>query len=460
MAAVIDAGQVVLDPVHRFENGVIDIDGHLRWNITALFNDVIDGLTELARRYPHVESIGIDTWAVDYGLLDDAGRLLAQPIAYRDPRTESAVSRVHSIISRAELFQTNGLQFLPFNTLYQLAVEQTRPLWSNVAHIVLLPDLVAYWLTGNLRTEYTNATTTGLVDVHTKDWSATLLDRLGINAEMLPPIEQPGSTRGSVLTAVAERIGLHASTAVITVGSHDTASAVVAVPATGPAFAYVASGTWSLVGVELSGPVMSDEALAANFTNEGGVDGRIRFLRNVGGLWLLQESMRAWAEQGFEQDLHTLLEGAAALAPGGPLIDVDDAAFIAPGDMPIRITAAIAASAADGPRSMTPAAIVRCILDSLADAYAETVRTASALSGCSVDVIHIVGGGSQNALLCQLTADAAQLCVVAGPVEATALGNALIQARAIGAVPAELDGLRAIVAASTRLTRYEPCPTR
>jgi rhamnulokinase len=440
--------------VHRFPNGVAEVDGHLRWNLTALFEQLLDGLTLLAAKYPDVESIGIDTWAVDYGLLDADGHLLAEPIAYRDTRTDAVIERVHALIPHDELFTTNGLQFLPFNTIYQLAAERAGALWPRVTHVVLLPDLLAYWLTGELRSELTNASTTGLLDIRTGRWSTSLLDRLDIRPAVLPTIEPPGTTRGRVLAGIAQRVGLRPSTVVTAVGSHDTASAVVAVPAARRDFAYIASGTWSLVGQELPAPVVTPAALAANFTNEGGVDGRTRFLRNVGGLWLLQESMRAWAEEGRPQDLQHLLADAEVLPAGGPQIDVDDTGFIAAGDMPARITAAVRAAGSALPEG--PAALTRCIHDSLAAAYARTLRDAAALSGRRIEVVHIVGGGSQNDLLCRLTAHATGLPVIAGPVEATTLGNVLVQARAIGAAPSTLEELRALVAASTELTRYEP----
>lgn len=400
-----------LAEVHRFPNGVVERDGRLRWDLTRLFGEVQAGLAKV----PHAETIGIDTWGVDYGLLDEDGRLLGEPVAYRDGRT--AVGAVHAVVPPEELYARNGLQFLPFTTIYRLAHEQA-------AHTVLLPDLLAYWLTGELRTEVTNASTTGLLDAHTRTWSTELFDRLGL-PNRFPPLQEPGERRGGN---------------VVTVGSHDTASAVVGVPATTERFAYVCCGTWSLVGLELPAPVVTDEARAANFTNEAGVDGRTRFLRNVGGLWLLQECLREWG-----RDLGTLLAEAATIHDG-PRIDVDDDAWIPPGDMPGRIATAVG-------RPLDPAQTTRCILDSLADAYARTVHRAAELAGAQVDVVHVVGGGSQNELLCRLTAEAAQLPVLAGPVEATALGNLLVQVRR----PDEsLESLRHRLAATTSLRRYDP----
>ena len=430
VAGTVEGDRVRLEEVHRFPNGCAEVQGHLRWDLTGLVAEVRVGIDRLVEAHPDVESVGIDTWGVDYGLLDGDGRLLAEPIAYRDDRTAKVVDEVHARVPPDELFAVNGLQFLPFTTLYQLAAEQR----DDATHVVLIPDLVAHDLTGELRTEATNASTTGLVDVRTGEWSADLFERLGLPCRF-PPIEQAGAVRGT---------GPH-DLPVTTVGSHDTASAVVGLPATTERFAYVASGTWSLVGLELAAPVLTPEARAANFTNEGGVDGRTRFLRNVGGLWLLQESMRAWGRE----DLDVLLAAAAELPAGGPLVDVDDVTFLPPGGMPERIEAAAG-------RAMTEAETVRCVLDSLATAYARTVEEAASLAGTTVDVIHVVGGGSANDLLCRLTADLAGLPVVAGPVEATALGNVVVQARTHGALDGTLEDLRAVVAASTELRRFEP----
>ncbi|WP_113717620.1 rhamnulokinase [Arthrobacter dokdonensis] len=459
----------VLETVHRFPNGVQEIDGALRWDFGALFAEVLTGLSAAAvaaaLRAERIASIGIDTWAVDYGLVDAAGALVAQPHSYRDGRSNAAVARVHQALGPERLYATTGLQFLPFNTIYQLASE------ASLAGLqaLLIPDLIAFRLTGARRTEATNASTTGLFDAVAGEWATEFFTVLGLPAGLFPPLIQPGETVGTLLPAVAAATGLPGETRVVAVGSHDTASAVAAVPAAGRNFAYVSSGTWSLVGVELTHPVLTEASRAANFTNERSVDGTIRYLRNTGGLWLLSESMRTWTQERRDTPaagspapaarrpgpaLAELLAAAAAEPAGGPLIDVDAEAFIAPGNMPARILAA--ANAAAAALENRPAAVVRCVLDSLAAAYARTVHDASALSGQAVDVIHIVGGGSQNTLLCQLTADATGKKVIAGPVEATALGNVLIQARAAGTVTGGPDSLRGLVAAGTRLKAYEP----
>lgn len=454
MAGRVADGRVELEAVHRFPNGVVERDGHLRWDVTALFAEVLTGLAALVDRHPDVVSIGVDTWAVDYGLLDREGALLAEPVAYRDSRTDRVAEQVHARVSQTELYAINGLQFLPFNTVYQLAAEQHDDLWSRAGHALLIPDLLSYWLTGQLRTEATNASTTGLFDARRRAWSTELMARLDVPADLFPPLIQPGEVVGRITPEVATRTGLRPDTTVVAVGSHDTASAVVGVPATNPHFAYVSSGTWSLVGVELDQPVLTDASRAANFTNEGGVDGRVRFLRNVGGLWLLQESLRTWQAGGAAPDLGALLAEAADLGADGPTVDVDDVAFIPPGDMPGRIRRACADAGRAIPAS--PAAVVRCILDSLAQAYATTVEQAQQLSGQRVEVIHIVGGGSQNELLCQLTADLSGRPVLSRPVEATALGSIMVQARTYGSLEGDLEQLRSGLNAQLDLCRYVP----
>ncbi|MHA7176716.1 rhamnulokinase [Arthrobacter sp. Sr24] len=468
----VGAGAAQLHVVHRFPNGVIERDGSLHWNFDGLFAEVLTGLRKAAdfaaAANGVIESIGIDTWAVDYGLLDAAGDLTGQPFSYRDGRGATQVAGVHERISTEQLYATTGLQHLPFNTLYQVAAEPD--LAGQQA--LLIPDLLAYKLSGARRTESTNASTTGLFDAVAGEWATEFMAALDLPAELFPPLIEPGETIGTLRPEIAAQTSLPVTTKVVAVGSHDTASAVAAVPATGPNFAYISSGTWSLVGVELANPVLSEASRLANFTNERGVDGTIRYLRNVGGLWLLSESMRTWEQEAYDAgtpassassatlslpkllDLPELLAAAAAEPAGGPRIDVDSADFIAPGNMPQRIRAAV--HARGGALGVEPAAVVRCILDSLAAAYAETLMQAQELSGKSVDVIHIVGGGSQNELLCQLTANATSLPVVAGPVEATALGNVLAQARAAGAAPSSLTDLRAIIAASQPGIQYLP----
>ncbi|MGM9471630.1 rhamnulokinase [Pseudarthrobacter sp. YS3] len=445
---------VELEVVHRFPNGVVELDGGLRWDFDALFAEVLKGLAAAASvaaaKNETITSIGIDTWAVDYGLVNAKGALTAQPYSYRDDRSRAAVAPVHKKLDPARLYGTTGLQFLQFNTLYQLATEQDL----DGLQALLIPDLIAFLLTGQRRTESTNASTTGLFDAVAGEWATEFLSALGLPKKLFPPLVEPGETVGTLLPGIAEQVGLPAGTNVVAVGSHDTASAVAAVPAQESNFAYISSGTWSLVGLELKHPVLTEASRAANFTNERGVDGTIRYLRNMGGLWLLSECQRTWASEGFTPELTALLTAAAALPPGGPQINPDDPYFIAPDNMPERIRSAARRTGDILPDD--PAGITRCIMDSLAAGYARTIRDAERLADQPVDVVHVVGGGSQNRLLCQLTADATGKTVIAGPVEATALGNILVQARAAGQVTGGLRDMRGLVVNSHALQTFTP----
>ena len=447
-------GRVALEEVHRFPNEPVQLDDGLHWDALRLHHEILTGLRRAARAAPDLRSIGIDTWGVDVGMLDEAGALVGNPVHHRDPRNLPAVERVHARVPQAELYARTGLQFMSINTLYQLEAARVTPSFAIVRRVLPLPDLLGYWLTGVVVAERTHASTTGLLDPRTGDWDNELVARLGFDPALLPRLADPGTVRGPVLSSVRTATGLPVGCVVTLVGSHDTASAVVGMPATSADVAYISSGTWSLVGVETDAPILSEASRQANFTNEGGVDGTIRFLRNVTGLWLLQESLRTWERAGSPEALPPLIEAAAALPTGGPVFDPQDPSFLPPGDMPARITAWL--EAAGRPIPADRPGLVRCILDSLAAEYARTIDDAARLAGRSIEVIHVVGGGSQNALLCQLTADATGRAVVAGPVEATAIGNILVQARALGLVHGGLDELRAIVRASEHLQRYEP----
>jgi rhamnulokinase len=455
MLGYVEDGMLRLEAVARFPNGPVPGPDGLHWDFTALYRHIVEGLAEALRREPDLASVGIDSWAVDYGLVH-GDELLGEPFHYRDERTARGVEAVHARASFEELYRRNGLQFLPFNTLYQYATEARL---SDAEVALLIPDLVAFLLTGARAAERTNASTTGLVDVGTGQWDLELAERLGIPASVLPRLVDSGERLGALRGEARERVG--APLDVIAVGSHDTASAVVAVPLSTPDAAYISCGTWGLVGVELDAPVVTDEARAANFTNEGGVDGRVRFLHNVTGLWLLSESVRTWeAEDGASIDLPALLDAAAAVSGDDtgevPLFDANDPRLSAPGDMPARIAAVLEESGAAVPVSR--AAFARSIVESIAQAFADAVATAGRLTGRDIDVIHIVGGGALNRLLCQATADRSGLPVLAGPVEATALGNVLVQARAHGwfGPDATLEDLRRVVAASVSPVRYEP----
>ena len=444
--------RVRLEQVARFPNTPRDDGGTLRWDLTRLYRHILAGLREAGER-GRVDAIGIDTWAVDYGLLDVDGALLAEPAHYRDGRNALAVPAVHAVLPPEELYAITGLQHQPFNTVFQLAAERDGPLWDRARRLLLVPDLLGYWLTGEQVMELTNASTTALLDVVCRRPAPEILSRLGIDLGLLARVVEPGTVIGTLTAAVQEATGL-GPVPVIAVGSHDTASAVVGVPARGADFAYISCGTWSLVGVEVDAPVLTPESRAANFTNELGVDGTVRYLRNVMGLWLLQESLRTWQVAGGSLDLAGLLTAARAAESRRTLIDVDDPEFLPPGDMPARIADHARRRSLAVP--LTPPQVVRAILDSLALAHRRAVRDAERLSGRTVSVVHIVGGGSRNELLCQLTADSTGLPVLAGPEEATALGNVLVQARATGVLTGDLAALRAVGARGQDLTTYAP----
>jgi rhamnulokinase len=443
-----------LSEAHRFANVPVRLPDGLHWDVLRLYRDVLDGLRAAAGATDRIASVGVDSWGVDFGLLDAVGALVGNPYHYRDGRTDGMVEKVAAQIPPETTYALTGVQVLAINTVYQLAAAAGTPQLEAARTLLLIPDLIGYWLTGRAGAEATNASTTGLLDVRTQAWSGAVLDAVGIRPELLPPLRRPGEVVGPLLGEVVAETGLPSGAVLTAVGSHDTASAVVGVPAEGDRFAYVSCGTWALVGVELDAPVLTEASRAANFTNEGGADGRVRYLRNLTGLWLLQESLRVWERAGLPADLAELLGAAGALPAGGPVVDPDDPAFVPPGDMPARIRAACRQTGQREPASQ--AELVRCILDSLAAAFARTVRDAAGLSGRTVEVVHLVGGGARNQLLCQLTADACELPVVAGPVEATALGNVLVQARAHGSVAGDLDALRALLRATQEVRRYQP----
>ncbi len=442
MAGRVGAEGVGLHEVYRFPNEPVAAGGTLYWDILRLFADVRRGLAAAARRFP-LAGAGIDSWGVDYGLLDETGALLANPVHYRDARTAGVPARVHAAVPAAELYAVTGIQQLPFNTIYQLAA---TPMLPHAATLLLIPDLLAYWLTGVPGAEITNASTTSLLEVRTQAWATEVIGKAGLPPRIFPPLRRPGEIIGPAI----EPNGLGSPLPVIAVASHDTASAVAAVPAAGPDFAYISSGTWSLAGMELDAPVLTEASRAANFTNETGVDATIRYLRNLTGLWLLQESLRCWPGASLDD----LLAGAAQVPRLRFVIDPDDPVFVPPGDMPGRIAAWLAARGEAVPAG--PAETVRCILDSLALGHRRAVAEAQSLSGRHADVVHIVGGGARNSLLCQLTADATGLPVIAGPAEATCLGNVLVQARALGAAPGDLAGMRALVRSSQPLRLCSP----
>jgi rhamnulokinase len=445
--------QLSVEAVHRFPNDPVRIPDGLHWNILELYRNILVGLRKAVGAQPDLLGVGICSWAVDYGLVS-GDRLINNPFHYRDERTAVGVDLVHKIADHGTLYAANGLQFQPFNSIYQLAVDHEAGVIDDTTRMLMLPDLLGFWLTGEQVVERTNASTTGLLDVGTGTWNATLIDKLSLPRSLFPFLVDPGTRIGALRDEVAAEVGATAALEVIAVGSHDTASAVVGVPMTEPGAAYVSSGTWSLVGLELDRPVLTEESREANFTNEGGVDGKIRYLRNVMGMWLLTESIRTWEREGQSVELTTLLAQAAALRTPVPIFDANHPSLLSPGDMPRRIATLCAEAGATAPDS--PAVFARSILESLAEAYAAAITDAERLSGQKINTVHIVGGGSQNTLLCQLTANRTGRRVLAGPVEATAVGNVLIQGRAAGLVQDELSDLRALVARTFPPAEYQP----
>ena len=451
MVGDVGTDHLALRAVARFGNDPVRLPDGLHWNVVELYRQALIGLraavTDLGTEV--LASVAVDTWAVDYGLVC-GDHLLGLPFHYRDERRVAGVEAVHQILDHERLYERNGLQFLPFNTLYQLAADPLVPMADRA---LLIPDLIGYWLTGRMVTERTNASTTGLLDARTQDWDRELCERLAIRDTLFPDLVDAGSPVGPVRPDVGEWLGAP-GLPVVTVGSHDTASAVVGVPMTGEDAAYISCGTWGLVGVELDKPVVTAASRAANFTNEGGVDGRTRFLTNVMGTWLLSETVRTWERSGDTIDLGQLLAAAAQLNGPVPLFDVQDPRFLPPGDMPARIAAYCVEHNIQAPAGRP--ALVRGIVHSLAAGFARAVEQAAALTGRTIRTVHVVGGGVQNALLCQTIADRTGRTVVAGPVEATALGNVLVQARSQGAIDGDLESMRALIARTHPLTTYLP----
>lgn len=432
--------------------------GTLYWDVLRLWADIQRGLAVCARLAGGpIASIGVDTWGVDFGLLGRDAQLLGNPVHYRDERTHGMLEEAFRRVPRAEIFGQTGIQFMPINTLYQLLSMAVResPALAAATRLLTIPDLFNFWLSGEQVNEFTNATTTQCLDPRAGDWAWSLLGRMDIPANIFGPIVQPGTILGPLRPALAAELGL-GQAQVIAPATHDTGSAVAAVPFQDPVAIYLSSGTWSLMGVELPQPVINERSLADNFTNEGGVGGTFRLLKNIMGLWLVQESRRVWAGQGQEYDYGQLMQLAEQTPAFSSLIVASDERWLAPGDMPARIQAFCRATGQSAPESV--GAVVRCALESLALEYRWVAERLDELTGQRLNTVHIIGGGAQNALLNQFTADATRRTVVAGPVEATALGNMLVQAMAMGRLASLAEG-RALVRRSFTMRVFEPRPT-
>lgn len=448
LLARFDGRQMSLEEVYRFPNQPVMLRGHRFWNILALWDETLAGLRKARKLAGTLDSIGVDTWAVDYGLVDAHGFLQGNPFQYRDHRTDGVMEQVFARVPRDVLYRRTGIQFMPINTLFQLyAHERMQP--GELAHahrLLLIPDLLHNWLCGSSASERTNATTTQCWDPVAGAWVTDLLDQLEIPTTMLPPVVEAGTALDEILPELRGDLG---AAQVVAPATHDTGSAIVAIPAQlSDSWGYISSGTWSLVGVELRRPIMTPETLTANFTNEGGVFGTTRFLKNVMGLWLLQECRRSFARDGHATDYDTLLADVDAVPAFAALIDPDDACFLAPEDMPAAINTYLLEHG-QGPLQ-APAAFARCIMESLVLRYRQVFHQISALSGTMIKSVHVLGGGARNARLNQWLADALDVPVIAGPYEATAYGNALMQLVGLGELHS-LEEVRAI--AQNVLTR-------
>ncbi len=450
-------GRVDLQEVHRFANTPVRTPDGLHWDVLRLYRDILDGLRAANKEQAPIAGIGVDSWGVDYGLLDAGGRLLGLPYHYRDARTDGVREQAEYRVPAQEQYARTGIAQLPFNTLYQvLAQRLTGDRTLDVASsLLLMPDLLHYWLTGERMTEYSNASTTGALAVDGA-WAADLLARLDVPSDVFVAPAHAGTIVGRLHASAQAECGL-GTIPVILPATHDTACAVAAVPSRparpGVSSAYISSGTWSLIGLELDYPIVSDKARVAGFTNERGVAGTFRFLRNIMGLWLVQECRRVWARGGHDWSYQDVTVQAAAIPSPNVVIDVDDPAFLHPADMPAAIRNQLARTGQ--PPLEDPIVLVRAILEGLALSYRVALEQAERLAGTRVETIHIVGGGSRNSLLCRLTANACGRPVESGPVEATALGNVLTQAMGTGDVR-DLAEAHAMACASTQVTVYEP----
>ena len=447
-------GRLTVHEVRRFPNAPLSLAGHIHWNVYALFDEMKAAMRDAAAAIgARPASLGVDTWGVDFGLLARDGSLLGLPFCYRDHRNAGAMEDYFKLVPRPALYEATGIQFMPFNTLFQIyaMVRERSPLLDAAADLLFMPDLFNFLLTGRKAAEFTIASTSQLLDPRTKSWIPGLFQAMGLSKHILQDIVEPGTVLGEVAEDIATATGFRHVPVVATAG-HDTAAAVAAVPAEGDGWAYISSGTWSLVGVEERAPVISARSLDSNFTNEGGVGGTVRFLKNVSGLWLVQGCRKSWSAQ--TPVTYDELTRAAAEAPAfAALVDPDDPAFLNPPDMPEAIEDFCRRTGQKPPA--TRGAVIRSLLESLALKYRQVIDELRQVLDRPVERIHVIGGGSRNTLLCQLTADATGLPVVAGPAEATAIGNLLVQALAMGRVssPAEI---RAIIRDSFELRTYSP----
>ena len=453
MWAALDDRTLRLEEAYRFPNVPVRVLDSLHWDPLRLFAEIKHGLGLCAKRGgAALNGIGLDTWGVDFALLGRDDELTGIPFHYRDRRTESMLEKAFQRVAREEIFERTGIQFMPINSLYMLLSMTGTPALESAATFLMIPDLFNFWLSGRKACEFTDATTTQLYDQRAGDWARSVIEKLGLPGHIFLPITQPGTVLGPILPSVAEEVGLD-SVPIIAPACHDSGSAVAAVPARNKNAVYISSGTWSIVGVEVNAPIITPQSLKFNFTNEGGVSGTVRFLKNVMGLWIVQECRRVWARAGEEFTYTELTTMAENATPFVSIVDPDDESFLRPGDMPARLREFCTQTGQPVPEDK--GALLRCVFDSLALKYRVVVERIEVMMGHRLEVIHIIGGGSQNRLLCQLTADATGRPVIAGPVEATAIGNAVVQAMALGHL-ASLAEAREVIQNSFELIIYEP----
>ena len=453
-----DGARFALEELHRFGNGPLAVHDRLYWDALGLWREIKIGLERYAATVESAPAaIGLDTWGVDYALLDATGRLLGNPVHYRDARCNGMQERAFGVVPSEKVFGETGIQFMQINTLIQLYAmrDQGDPQLDQAATLLMIPDLFNYWMTGRKAVEYTIASTTQMLHAAERRWATGLLAKLNLPTHILPEIVPPGTTLGNLLPAICDETGIKGNPPVIAPGTHDTASAVAAIPGLDERSAYISSGTWSLMGVEIAQPIINEAARRLNFTNEGGVANTIRLLKNIGGLWLLQESRRQWARGGNDYSWESLLAQAEQATPFRSIIDPDASDFLVPSHMVDAIATYCRRTGQPAPESVGE--VVRCALESLALRYRWTLGALEELVGHKLEMVRIVGGGSQNRLLCQFTADACQRPVVTGPVEATALGNVMVQAMATGHL-GSLAEAREAVAASITQVHFTPGP--
>lgn len=427
-------GRLQLSEVNRFANGPVWTLDELHWDVLRLWSEMKTGIAEACQKVGDLQGIGIDTWGVDFGLFDRAGGLIGNPFHYRDARTNGILDKAFEIVPKAEIFTETGIQFMQFNTVFQLLAMKLAgaPALDQARSLLLMPDLFNYWFTGRACCEFTNATTTQAFNPREGTWASNLLNRLGLPTGIFGEIIPPGTVVGTLRQDIQDELRVGAIP-VIAPATHDTGSAVAAVPVTGDrSWAFLSSGTWSLMGMEVPRPIITEQSHAYNFTNEGGVENTYRFLKNIMGLWLVQECRRTWQREGRDYSYAEMTDMAAKARPFQAILDPDDNSFMAPGDMPPRIDAFLKKTGQ--PPLKQPGDYVRVCLESLALAYRQTLERIEACTGTHAEVIHVVGGGIQNRVLCQWTADATGRTVITGPVEATAAGNLAMQAVAAGAL--------------------------